>query len=90
MRAEFQRGFNPGMMIRLDESAVDEFRKAMVDFFPHYFNIDLQLPENYQYELCTMLGFCVDFTWDHITYSTANLDVKDIKIDFIRDSRGGS
>jgi len=88
--ATFHQGNNPGMMIRLDQSAILQFRNAMADFFPHYFNIDLELPSEYAYTMCFMMGICVDFKWDNIQYSKANLDVDDIKIDFTRDLQGWS
>ena len=46
-QATMQPGMYPGMMLRVDESSIVNFKDAMTLFLPHYFNVDLQLPTEY-------------------------------------------
>ena len=47
--AAYQKGMNPGMQLRLDQTSIDNFKKAMKAFLPHYFNVDLNLPDHYHF-----------------------------------------
>ena len=73
------------MMLRLDQASVNGFKHAMTQFLPHYVNFDLDLPTEYHYSI----GFLSDYlaahvTWDDITYSQADLDIADVRLDLTR------
>merc|ERR1740117_2832690 len=68
-------------MIRLEQKSIDSFKMAMQKFFPHYMNMDLNLPKEYKYEFgmfLDILSYKVE--WTNITYTNADLDIKDMKI----------
>ena len=48
--AGYESGLNPGMMIRLEASTLNAFKKAMEKFLPHYINFDANLPTHYHYD----------------------------------------
>lgn len=75
----------PGMIMRLQQPTVNSFKKAMEEFLPHYINYDLDMPEHYHYEFglfFNLLQWKID--WKNITYTNADLDISDVKVDLIR------
>ena len=41
---------NPGMVIQLNQASLDNLKNAMVEFMPHFFNVDLHLPKSYSFD----------------------------------------
>jgi hypothetical protein len=73
------------MQLRLEQASVDGMKKAMAAFFPHYLNVDLQLPKEYHYTVGLFLDFLsYKIDWTDITYDSADLDIQDTKIHFTR------
>ena len=75
----------PGMQVRLEQASINGFKSAMQKFLPHYFNTDLNLPKEYKYEFGMFPGMFFDWLsykieWTDITYTTADLDIKDVKV----------
>ena len=57
----------------------------MAVFFPHYLNVDVQLPTEYHYKVAMFLDFLSwKIDWTDITYDSADLDINDVHVDFTR------
>lgn len=81
VQAEYKSGMNPGMILRLEQSSVNSFKRAMEQFLPHYINVDLDLPKSYHYEFglfFNLLQWKID--WTDIEYSNVDLDIADVQI----------
>ena len=84
-RAEYVSGYNPGMQLRLEQASVNSFKRAMAAFFPHYLNVDLQMPKEYHYTVAMFLDFLSwKIDWTDIQYDSADLDINDVHVDFTR------
>ena len=84
-----QPGMMPGMMLRVDEKSIMNFKDAMTLFFPHYFNADLRLPSEYGFDLETLFSFWkIRVQWSDIKYTQAQLDIQDVKFRIKRDASG--
>ena len=85
VQAEYKSGMNPGMILRLEQSTINSFKRAMEEFLPHYINVDLNLPQKYHYEFGLFFNLLRwKITWTDITYSNVDLDIADIKIQLTR------
>lgn len=74
---------NPGMQLRIRERQMDAFKMAMSRFLPYYLNVDMQLPTEYSYHIDMFMDILSwDIDWKNITYTKADLDIKDIKLEF--------
>jgi len=83
--AKHEIGMNPGMQLRVRSQQLESFKKAMQNFFPHYLNVDYDLPKTYSYEVDMFFDLLTwDVEWTNITYAKAELDIKDIMTKFIR------
>lgn len=75
-KADYVSGRPAGMQLRLEQASVDSFKKAMQAFFPHYLNVDLQLPTEYHYTVGLFLDFLsYKIDWTDIKYDSADLDI---------------
>ena len=73
------------MQLRLEQASVNSFKKAMAVFFPHFLNVDLNLPKEYHYKVAMFLDFLSwKIDWTDIKYDAADLDIADVRVDFLR------
>jgi len=85
-KAEYVSGMNPGMIMRIEQHSINQVKKAMEEFLPHYLNVDMQLPTEYEYTFSLMFDLLVwNVKWTNIQYSEAQLDIGDIQIALTRD-----
>lgn len=57
----------------------------MAKFLPYYLNVDMDLPSEYSYHVDMFFKlFNWDIKWSDISYTNANLDIKDIQVKFVR------
>lgn len=85
VQAEYKSGMNPGMILRLEQSSINSFKRAMEEFLPHYINVDLDLPKQYHYEFGLFFNLLRwEITWTNIKYSNVDLDIADVKIQLTR------
>ena len=78
-------GMNPGVLLRLEQRTINEFKDAMEAFFPHYFNEEENhLPSDYEWTLNFLFNmFHIHFKWSKISYSAAEFDIHDTRISFV-------
>ena len=79
---------NPGMAMRLEEKTFEAFKRAMVDFLPHFINYDVEFPTSYSYKFSLFFDWLsMTFNWRDIKYDELKFDIKDIKLQFL-ENRG--
>lgn len=80
------------MMLRLEQKSLVGLKYAFQNFFPHYIEHDLQLPERVEFEVGAgdILGgiFTYNVLWEDIYYNNILFDIIGIKIAFIGDDEG--
>jgi len=63
---------NPGMMIRIEQASLDNLFLALQKFVPHYFEFDLKLPNELEFEVgpgdVFWDAFLYHVSWTDITY----------------------
>lgn len=47
----FAVGNYPGMIMRVDESNINQMKKALQEFLPHYLDVDFRMPESFVYKI---------------------------------------
>ena len=48
---KFEIGNYPGMIMRIDESNINQMKRALQEFLPHYLDVDYRMPESYSYKI---------------------------------------
>jgi hypothetical protein len=48
---KFEIGNYPGMIMRIDESNINQMKRALQEFLPHYLDVDYRMPESYHYKV---------------------------------------
>ena len=81
--AEFKSGMNPGMQIRLEQTTIESFRRAMEEFLPTFMDVreNTFFPSELHYEfgiLFDMLHYKID--WTDIHYGPVDLDIADVRV----------
>jgi len=80
----FQMGINPGIMIRIEQASLDNWWMALQKFFPHYFQFDLDIPRNIEFDIGfgdILWGiFTRHVSWSDIIYENPILDIMNIKV----------
>lgn len=72
----------PGLAMRLNQQTINEFKKAMEEFLPHFVDADLKFPTEYEQTFELLFGLITfDIKWEDVTYNTPRLDVADIDIE---------
>jgi hypothetical protein len=72
---------NPGIMLRLEQKTITQFKKAMEKFLPDYLNYDMKLPHEYSYNFEWLVGLIKwSIMWKNISYKKVDLDVQDIQV----------
>lgn len=57
----------------------------MEEFLPHYINVDYKFPEEFHYQFNLFFNLLqYKIHWTNITYTEADLDISDVKIDLTR------
>ena len=74
---------NPGMAMRLEQRTFEAFKRAMVDFLPHFINYDVEWPTSYSYKFSLLFDWLnMTFNWRDIKYEELKFDIKDIILQF--------
>ena len=77
----FVKKMNPGMAMRLEEKTFEAFKRAMVDFLPHFINYDVEFPTSYSYKFSLFFDWLnMTFNWRDIKYDELKFDIKGIKL----------
>ena len=85
VQGEFTSGMNPGMILRLEEKSIDASKRAMQEFLPHYINMDMKLPLEFEYEFGLFFQMLVwKAKWTNIEYEDIKLDIEDVKVEMTR------
>ena len=75
----------PGLALRLNQQTINEFKKAMEEFLPHFVDADLKLPTEFEQTFELLWGLIkVDYIWTDIAYMTPRLDVADVDIEIMK------
>jgi hypothetical protein len=75
----------PGLAMRLNQQTINEFKKAMEEFLPHYVDADLQLPTEYEQTFELLWGLIkFDYEWTNVAYVTPRLDIADVDIELMK------
>lgn len=78
----YSTGMNPGVMVRLEQQTINEFKRAMEMFLPHYVNFDMEFPSEYDYTFKMFFGLINwHIEWSDITYKDAKLNLRGTEID---------
>jgi hypothetical protein len=67
-----------GMSLRIAQKQVEQFKKAMEYFLPHYLALDAKLPEEYTWHMklfFTLIDIPIEFK--KINYKPPDLDIRD-------------
>ena len=71
----YYKGMNPGMILKVDQTSVNSFKKIAGRYLPGYLSADLNLPKNYTYSPVNKIwGLEWDITWEDISYSDIDLE----------------
>jgi len=74
---------NPGMAMRLEQRTFEAFKRAMVDFLPHFINYDVEWPTLYSYKFSLLFDWLnMTFNWRDIKYEELKFDIQDIILQF--------
>ena len=85
IEAKYSVGMNPGIMVRLEQNTINQFKNAMEQFLPHYMNFDVNLPHEYHNKFNLFFdSFRMSLDWNNITYSDVDLDIADIQLELKR------
>lgn len=77
----YENGMNPGMLLRVEQSSIYAFKKAMSQFLPRYINHDLNLPTEYSYEFSLFFELLVwKYHWKNIQYNQGQFDFDDVHL----------
>ena len=80
----YHKGMNPGMILKVDQTSVNSFKKIAGRYLPGYLSADLNLPKNYTYKPMNQIwGLEWDLTWEDISYSNIDLEFEDVKCDIV-------
>ena len=86
---------NPGVAVRLETDTFNALKVAMQEFLPTYIEHDYGLPSEFDYSIG--IGgdmpynlFTWNFHWEHITYTDARFDLRDINFELTRTDLGES
>lgn len=76
----YHPGMNPGMMLRIDQTSIDALKRVCERYLPNYFNVDLEIPEQYYYHFDSSVTDSLDWSisWTDIQYSNFDLDMEDV------------
>jgi len=75
---------NPGMALRLEQDTIQAWKKAMVEFLPHYINHDIELPNKYSYTVGLLFDFLTwKIDWRDIEYEMGEFDVRDCQFGMV-------
>jgi hypothetical protein len=71
------------MALRIAQKQVEQFKKAMEYFLPHYLSLDADLPDHYDYEIDLLMGLIkYKMMFTNIKYDAPDLDIRDTEILF--------
>jgi len=77
---------NPGMMFRIEQAALDNLFMALQKFIPHYFEFDMKLPHEIEFDVgpgdFLWDAFVYHCHWTDITYENPILDIMGIDVKF--------
>lgn len=75
---------NPGMALRLEQDTIQAWKKAMVEFLPHYINHDIELPKKYSYTVGLLFDFLTwQIDWRDIEYEMGDFDIRDCQFGMV-------
>lgn len=67
----------------MHNKSIEKMKKTAHRFIGHLFEVDIGLPKEYTYEYKTVIpGFEWNITWSDITYSTFDLDMSNLVLEF--------
>jgi hypothetical protein len=74
------------MMMRVEQASLDNLFLALQKFVPHYFEFDMKLPHELEFEFGPgdffWDAFLYHISWTDITYENPILDIMGIKVEF--------
>lgn len=80
----YYKGMNPGMILKVDQTSVNSFKKIAGRYLPGYLSADLNLPKNYTYAPMNQIwGLEWDITWEDISYSNIDLEFEKVQCDLV-------
>ena len=88
--ATFRQGMNPGMQLRVDQTSLNGLKRVCERFLPIYFNVDLEIKEEYDYKFNSSLTKSLNWEilWTNISYTEFDLHMDDVVIEFTNISYG--
>ena len=72
-----------GMAIRISQKQIEQFKRAMMDFLPHYIEFDWTIPKEEDWDIYTFFGLwreTISFT--EIKYNKPDFNIKDSVVKF--------
>ena len=79
----FAVGNYPGMIMRIDESNINQMKKALQEFLPHYLDVDFRMPESYVYKVETLSDLVsAEVRFDKIKLEHPELNLDELKFSF--------
>ena len=80
----------PGMQIRLEQRTINEFKKAMFNFLPHFVEADLHLPDTHEAEIGILFDIIkFHFLWTDIKYTKPALDIHATNLEIRKENDSG-